>query len=67
MWTMNNKDQEAKKEILTEWASLELKKALSAAHIKSGFRIIRIIPFNTHVCDKHFNPSQGFLLDTCNK
>jgi hypothetical protein len=57
---MNNRGQGAKKDILAEWVSLGLRKALTATNIKSGFKTTSIYPLNPNACDKHFGPSEGF-------
>lgn len=58
---MNNRGQGAKKGTLAEWVSLGLKKALTSANIKSGFKVTGIYPLNAHAVDKHFSPSEGFV------
>jgi hypothetical protein len=60
IWTMNNRGQGAKKEILAEWVSLGLRKALTTTNIKSGFKTTGIYPLNPNACDRHFGPSEGF-------
>jgi hypothetical protein len=67
MWTMNNRGQGAKKDTLTEWVFLGLKKALIPSNIRSGFKATGIYPLNAHACDKHFSPSQGFISSTSNE
>jgi hypothetical protein len=61
MWTMNNRGQGAKKGTLAKWVSLGLKKALTSANIKSGFKVTGIYPLNAHAVDKLFGPSEGFV------
>jgi hypothetical protein len=41
--------------------SLDLKKALTSANIKSGFKVTGIYPLNAHAVDKYFGPSEGFV------
>jgi hypothetical protein len=60
IWTMNNRGHGAKKDILAEWVSLGLRKALTTTNIKSGFKATGIYPLDPHACDRHFGPSQAF-------
>jgi hypothetical protein len=64
---MNNRGYGANKDILAEWVSLGLRKALTTSNIKSGFKVIDIYPLNPHACDKHFGPSKGFPRGAINK
>lgn len=61
MCTMNNKGHGAKKDILAEWVLLGLKKALTVANIKSGFKATSNYPLNPHACGKHFGPFKRLL------
>jgi hypothetical protein len=66
IWTMNNRGHGAKKDILAEWVSLGLKKALTTANIKSGFKATGIYPLNPHACDRNFGPSEAFSAAAAN-
>jgi hypothetical protein len=36
---------------------------LTTTNIKSGFKATGIYPLDSHACDRHFGPSEGFSQD----
>ena len=63
-WSLRNKGRGATKQVLAQWVSLALQKALSPSNIQAGFRATGIWPFNPSAVDKHMAPSLQF---TCNQ
>ena len=59
-WTSRNRDQSATKEVLAQWVSLGLRKALSVCNISSGFRRTGIYPLNSQAVDAHLTPSEVY-------
>lgn len=59
-WTSRHLGQPASKDILAQWVSLGLNKALSESNIRSGFRATGIWPFNRHAIDSQMTPSTAF-------
>jgi hypothetical protein len=59
-WMSRNLNEGASKEILAQWVSLSLKKALIEGNIHKGFSGIGIWPLNEHVVDSMLAPSQVF-------
>jgi flagellar biosynthesis GTPase FlhF len=54
-WMSRNLDQPAKREILAQWVSLALKKALTSKNIENGFRATGIYPLNRAAVEKIFS------------
>ncbi len=46
VWTLANKEKDAKKEDLVQWVSLAFKKALTFHNVLNGFEMISIWPLN---------------------
>jgi hypothetical protein len=46
VWTLANKEKDAKKEDLAQWVSLAFKKALTLHNVLKGFEMISIWPLN---------------------
>ncbi len=59
-WSSRNFNKAASKEILAQWVSLALRKALSSSNIKRGFSATGIFPFNCHTVDSQLLPSEVF-------
>ena len=59
-WSSRNLDESATKDVLSQWVSLALRKALSASNIKKGFSATGIFPLNFHAVDSHLLPSEVF-------
>jgi hypothetical protein len=59
-WTSTHMHQKATKEILADWVSLALKKALSEHNIKKGFMTAGIFPLDKTVVDSKLTPSKNF-------
>jgi hypothetical protein len=60
VWTLRNKSRGASKEVLAEWVSQALEKALSVSNIKSGFCTIGIFPFNPLAMATKMGPSEFY-------
>jgi hypothetical protein len=60
VWTLRNKSKGASKEVLAQWVSTALKKALIERNIKSRFRSRRIFPFNPHAMEGKMGPSDFY-------
>ena len=59
-WSSRNLDESATKDVLSQWVSLALQKALSESNIKKGFSATGIFPLNFHAMDSHLLPSEVF-------
>ena len=59
-WMSRNINHPASKEILAQWVSLSLQKALSESNIRSGFRGAGIFPLNPRVVDSYLVPSETY-------
>ena len=59
-WSSRNLDESATKDVLSQWVSLALRKALPKSNIKKGFSAIGIFPLNFHAMDSHLLPSEVF-------
>ena len=59
-WSSRNLDESATKDVLSQWVSLALRKALSASNIKKGFSTTGIFPLNFHAVDSHLMTSEVF-------
>jgi hypothetical protein len=59
-WISMNLNQPASKDILVQWVSLSLKKALTENNIRKGFSGTGIWPLNVHVVDSMLGPSELF-------
>jgi hypothetical protein len=59
-WLSRNMNQRATKEILAQWMSLALKKALIDRNIKKDFSTTRIYPINRGAIREKLTPSQSF-------
>lgn len=57
-WMSRNLEQPASKEILAQWVSLALRKALSVSNIQAGFRGAGIFPLNRDAPSIHIAPSE---------
>ena len=64
LWTSQHLDQPATKQILAQWISLALGKALSHNNIEKGFSTTSIYPLNRHAVDKTLTPSETFGRNT---
>jgi hypothetical protein len=60
-WSSRNLDESATKDVLAQWVSLALRKALSVNNIQKGFRATRIFPLDFHAVDSHLLPSEVFI------
>jgi hypothetical protein len=56
-WMSRNLEQPASKEILAQWVSLALRKALTENNIRAGFRGAGIFPLNRDAPTSHLAPS----------
>jgi hypothetical protein len=59
-WMSRNLNEGASKEILAQWVSLSLKKALTEGNIQKRFSGTGIWPLNEHAIDSMLAPSQAF-------
>lgn len=59
-WTLENKGRKVEKNVLCEWTSKALEKALSPKNIQSGFRKTGIWPLHKEAVSKSLLPSEGF-------
>ena len=59
-WMTRNLDTPASKNILAQWVSLSLRKALTERNIQSGFRKAGIYPLNKNAVDHLFVTSEVF-------
>ena len=57
-WMSRNLDQPASKEILAQWVSLALRKALSPSNIQAGFRGAGIFPLDRNAPSGYIAPSE---------
>jgi hypothetical protein len=57
-WMLRNLDQSTSKEILAQWVSLALRRALSVSNIRADFQRVGILPFNKHAANKNLAPSE---------
>ena len=60
LWSSRNLDESATKDVLAQWVSLALRKALSTSNIKKGFSAIGIFSLNFHAVDLHLLASEVF-------
>lgn len=59
-WSSRNLDETTTKDVLAQWVSLVLRKALSVNNIQKGFSATGIFPLNFHAVDSHLLPSEVF-------
>ena len=59
-WSSRNLEESATKDVLAQWVSLALRKALFASNIKNGFRATGIFPLDFHDVDSQLVPSQVY-------
>lgn len=59
-WSSRNLDESATKDVLAQWVSLALRKALSVNNIQKGFSATGIFPLDFHAVDSHLLPSEVF-------
>ena len=64
LWTMKHYGVRVTKEILANWVSLALKKALTTKNIQGGFRGAGIWPLNLEAMKLKMGPSEGFKRST---
>jgi hypothetical protein len=60
VWTRRNKSRGASKEVLAEWVSQALEKALSLCNIKNGFRTTWIFSFNPLAMATKMGPTEFY-------
>jgi len=60
-WTLDNKGKGAKKENLTKWVSLGLKKTLIAEKIQKGFATTGIWPLDPTTINECVKPSKCYI------
>ena len=65
LWNMQGKDNKVNKKNLSQWASLALKKALTAPNIRAGFKGCGIWPLNFAAMKAKMGPSKVFRNPTC--
>jgi hypothetical protein len=58
--TFRNKSAGTSKEVLANWVSATLEKALTEKNVKSGFHTTGISPFNPHAMDGKMGPSEFY-------
>ena len=59
-WSRHNLAATPSKQTLAQWSSLALRKALSSANIKAGFRATGIWPMDREAIQRHLQPSTIF-------
>ena len=64
LWNMQGKDNKVNKEHLAQWASLTLKKALTALNIRAGFKGCGIWLLNYAAMKAKMGPSKAFRNST---
>lgn len=60
VWSLSHKGHPATKEVLAQWVSLSLKKAMTQHNIKKGFEACGIWPLNNTKMDGRMQPSECF-------
>ena len=60
-WTLRNKGRGATKQVLAQWVSAGLQRALTVSNIQASFRSTGIWPLNPHAVDKYVAPSEQFV------
>lgn len=60
-WTLRNKGRGATKQVLAQWVSVGLQRALTVSNIQAGFRSTGIWPLNPRAVDKYLAPSEQFV------
>jgi hypothetical protein len=62
-WMSRHINQPATKQVLAQWVSLALRKALFESNISSGFRATGIYPLDCHAVDKYLQPSETYCAE----
>ena len=60
-WSVRNHGSKVRKQDLASWVSLALKKALTSANIRAGFKRSGIWPLNLEAMKSKMGPSEGFV------